>query len=293
MISVLDPVVLNDWFAVSTASRLKPGEHLFTRLLDHDIVVWRDATAQVQSADSSAWDGKAKGAYKMLERYGYLWVTLGEPQRELFELPEYGQPGRRTIDCGTFGVKTSGLRIIENFLDMAHFPYVHTNILGKEPHTEVREYKVETRDDVGEIWATECNFWQPKAAASASEGMLVEYSYRVVGPFAAILYKSNPLHVGERDVIALYVQPVSETESKARMSVLVFDDQHSDGELIAFQQTIFSQDKPILENQLPQKVPLDPRAEMPTRADAMSIAYRRRLRELGLRYGVQAAPRPV
>ena len=31
-------------------------------------------------------------------------------------------------------------------------------------------------------------------------------------------------------------------------------------------QLIFSQDKPILENQLPKRLPLDPRAEIPAAA---------------------------
>ena len=52
-----------------------------------------------------------------------------------------------------------------------------------------------------------------------------------------------------------------------------------------FQQMIFGQDKPILENQMPKKLPLDPRAETPIRADMSAIAYRRWLRELGLTFG--------
>ena len=32
---------------------------------------------------------------------------------------------------------------MENFLDMAHFPYVHSGYLGIEPHTEVRDYDVD------------------------------------------------------------------------------------------------------------------------------------------------------
>jgi len=39
-----------------------------------------------------------------------------------------------------------------------------------------------------------------------------------------------------------------------------------------FQQTIFAQDKPILENQYPKRLPLDPRAETPIRADKVAIA---------------------
>ncbi|RVC10386.1 hypothetical protein ENZ74_16205, partial [Mesorhizobium sp. M7A.F.Ca.CA.002.15.2.1] len=55
-----------------------------------------------------------------------------------------------------------------------------------------------------------------------------------------------------------------------------------------FHQTILGQDKPILENQVPKRLPLDSRSEVPIRADAASAAYRRWLRERGLRYGVVA-----
>jgi len=53
-----------------------------------------------------------------------------------------------------------------------------------------------------------------------------------------------------------------------------------------FQQTIFGQDKPILENQVPSKLPLDPRAETPIRADKSAITYRRWLSRMGITYGV-------
>jgi len=52
-----------------------------------------------------------------------------------------------------------------------------------------------------------------------------------------------------------------------------------------FMQLIFAQDKPILENQLPKRLPLDPRAETPIRADAVSVHYRRWLRDHAVSYG--------
>ena len=51
------------------------------------------------------------------------------------------------------------------------------------------------------------------------------------------------------------------------------------------QQTIFGQDKPILENQRPKRMPLRPGAETPTRCDATSVAYRRWLLAKGVSYG--------
>ncbi len=99
-----------------------------------------------------------------------------------------------TAACRVRGsrVRTSGLRIVENFLDMAHFPFVHTDILGAEPHTEVAQYATEIRRDVDEVWATNCRFFQPQAAASATEGIVTEYQYRVASPFVTVLYKTCP-----------------------------------------------------------------------------------------------------
>ena len=52
---------------------------------------------------------------------------------------------------------------------------------------------------------------------------------------------------------------------------------------------IFLQDRIILENQRPVLLPLEPRSEIPTRADATSIAYRRWLKEKGVTYGTTLA----
>ncbi len=41
----------------------------------------------------------------------------------------------------------------------------------------------------------------------------------------------------------------------------------------------------IVENQRPLLLPLEPRSEIPTRADLSSVVYRRWLKEKGLRYG--------
>ena len=47
---------------------------------------------------------------------------------------------------------------------------------------------------------------------------------------------------------------------------------------------------PILESQRPQRIPLDPGAEMHQRADKVSATYRQHLQALGLAYGVLPSP---
>ena len=67
----------------------------------------------------------------------------------------------------------------------------------------------------------------------------------------------------------------------------LFDDTTPLTDLIHFQQTIFLQDRSILENQHPSLLPLDPGLEIPTRADLTSVAYRRWLKRRGYTYGAQ------
>jgi vanillate O-demethylase monooxygenase subunit len=56
-------------------------------------------------------------------------------------------------------------------------------------------------------------------------------------------------------------------------------------ELIAWQDTIFAQDQPIVQSQRPELLPLDLQAELHLRSDRTAIAYRRWLNELGLTFG--------
>ena len=87
------------------------------------------------------------------------------------------------------------------------------------------------------------------------------------------------------DVVAIFVQPVSEEECNANMFLAMIDDQNSDTAIRSFQLMIFAQDKPILENQIPKRLPLNLRAEMSVRCDVLSTAYRRWLHKRDVRFG--------
>jgi phenylpropionate dioxygenase-like ring-hydroxylating dioxygenase large terminal subunit len=76
------------------------------------------------------------------------------------------------------------------------------------------------------------------------------------------------------------------TTSRVWFRLAVADFESSDDKLQAFQHTIFTQDQPVLESQLPKELPLDPRAELHSSADRMSSAYRRYLKGCGVTFGV-------
>jgi phenylpropionate dioxygenase-like ring-hydroxylating dioxygenase large terminal subunit len=229
--------------------------------------------------------GKAGSALLCQARYGYLWTTLGSPSQDLFDIPEYFEPARKNLHVIMVGIAVSAPRAVENFLDMAHFPFVHTDILGAEPHTEIKEYNVEINQQ-DEVIATECRIFQPLAAASSTEAADIDYIYRVPHPYCSVLYKTSGEDISKFDVIALFVQPETEETVRANMMCSLVDSSSSINRVRSFQQMILGQDKPILENQLPKRLPLDPRAETPIRADKSAIVYRRWLSQKGVTYGV-------
>jgi phenylpropionate dioxygenase-like ring-hydroxylating dioxygenase large terminal subunit len=272
-----DRVALDEWHVLGSVSELPLGRIKSTRLLDAELELLRsgDCAVAVRVADRFL---------PVRQRFGYVWTTLGAPDHEIFDLPEYDEPDRRNMNAASFGINVSAPRAIENFLDLGHFAFVHTDYLGVEPHTEVKPYKVEVTKG-REVIATRCRAYQPLASIVAKEGYEVEYVYRVPHPYCAVLYKSNAVDLSRSDAIALLIQPCSEEQVIAHMLLSVLDNENSDIAIRGYQQLIFAQDKPILENQVPKRLPLNLRSELSAKADASSSTYRRWLGERGVRYG--------
>ncbi|MBZ0303393.1 MAG: aromatic ring-hydroxylating dioxygenase subunit alpha [Anaerolineae bacterium] len=218
--------------------------------------------------------------YAVTERYGWVWVCLGEPAQDLPAFAEWDDSGFHNVHCGPYYAHASGPRIIENFLDVAHFPYVHGGYLGDEDYPEIKDYEVE-RTAEGVV-ATDISVYQPNADGSGV-GRDVTYTYKVYRPLTAYLIKTS----GDL-AFSIYfaVTPVSELESIGWMYVNMNDVQGmSDDEIRGFQDTIFGQDVPVVESQRPELLPLDLQAELHLRSDRTSIAYRQWLNDLGLSFG--------
>ena len=151
---------------------------------------------------------------------------------------------------------------------------------GSRDHPEIPDYTVEHTPEG--ITSKDINVYQPNPDGDGV-GRWVNYTYTVFRPLVAYFRKNS----GDKILaILLVVTPISELETVARF-VLAMNYAHDtpDGERQAFQETIFSQDQPILESQRPERLPLDLQAELHLRSDRMAIAYRKWLNELGLSFG--------
>jgi phenylpropionate dioxygenase-like ring-hydroxylating dioxygenase large terminal subunit len=226
--------------------------------------------------------------YHVQEQYGMAWVCLGTAAHAgPPAFPEFADDKLRKVWCGHYDVQSSAPRIVENFLDMAHFAFVHEGILGDKEQPTVPDYTVESFDDPeygSGVWAKQCYAWQPQASRSASGGSDIEYTYRVVRPLTTILTKHPPGAI--REAIALFSQPLTETSTRVWIIMALNDFTSSYESMREFQDTIFMQDKPILESQHPARLPLVPGAEVSVLCDRMSLAYRSYLKQQDLQYGV-------
>ena len=218
--------------------------------------------------------------YQVTQAYGLVWVCLGTPTRAVPPFPEWDKPGFRFIPCGPYTVQASGPRVIENFLDVGHFPFVHEGILGVRARPEIADYEAEINADG--VLAKNIRVFQPDGFGTG-QGDMVEYTYAAFRPLTAFLRKES---TGPQLSILLIITPVAPAESVAWM-VMAMNYAHDapERELAAFQDKIFLQDQPILQSQRPELLPLDLQAELHLKSDRTAIAYRKWLRDMGLGFG--------
>jgi phenylpropionate dioxygenase-like ring-hydroxylating dioxygenase large terminal subunit len=218
--------------------------------------------------------------YQARERYNTIWVSLGEPERDIPVFPEWDDQRFKAVVCGPYKVRAGGPRLIENFLDVAHFPFVHQGSLGDLEHTALSDYQVDVTPD--EIVANDICVWQPNPIG-VGQGAYMHYIYKVLRPLTAFLAKQDEDNSGL--ALLFTITPVDIDHSLVWTYEATTTKDESDEEIIKFQEGILFEDIPVVESQRPELLPLDLQAELHLRSDRLSIAYRRWLREKGVTFG--------
>ena len=319
---VKDPILVHDWHPVAKASDLDNGKVAQARLLGEDLVLWseggklhawkdlcihRGARLSLGKVAGGClqcpyhgwlYDGsgccvkipahpeqkppaRARAVtYACREAYGLIWACLSETPNALPVFPEWHLPGVRDFTMGPYTLESGGPRIIENFLDLAHLSVVHEGILGIGDRGEIGRYTVETTPEG--IHATDIVIWQPDPDGSGSPGE-AHYTYRVMRPLTAYLTK---VAGGSRFTMMIIASPMDElhTNTWIVFSMQGIDTTPSD-QLMYWMEKVFLQDKPVVQSQRPELLPLDLQAELHLNCDRTSIAYRQWLRQLGVTFG--------
>jgi phenylpropionate dioxygenase-like ring-hydroxylating dioxygenase large terminal subunit len=214
------------------------------------------------------------------EKYGLVWVCLGKPKGDIPAFPEADTPGFRLICTGPYEFHAQAPRVLENVMDLAHLPIAHGGLLGDPTKAEIGEYTVTTTAEG--IVALNIPIWQPDPDGTGHPAT-VHYSFWLEHPFT--LRSSKP-QLNRNFTSLASVTPV-DAERSLLWFVVAMNYAHDvpETELRGFQDLLASQDIPIVNSQRPELLPLDLQSELHLRSDLLAIAYRRWLKQLGMRYG--------
>jgi phenylpropionate dioxygenase-like ring-hydroxylating dioxygenase large terminal subunit len=221
--------------------------------------------------------------YAVEEHFGLVWVCLGTPLRGVPDFPEWADSSYRKISAGPYLFRAYAPRVMENFLDIGHYPFVHARFFGNSSHFEVGDYEVETSEagliarDIGvsRVWKA--------GPDGAGETVNVNYTYRVHRPLTGSYTKA---YGPERFSMMDTVTPVDEGESLVwSLMALNYTTQTTDLEFLDYQNKVTGEDIPIVESQRPRLLALNLGAETHVPSDRMSVEYRRWLVRLGLKFG--------
>ncbi|MDG6938675.1 MAG: hypothetical protein JRN42_09110 [Nitrososphaerota archaeon] len=99
------------------------------------------------------------------------------------------------------------------------------------------------------------------------------------------MYLSKETTDGTFSIFAT-VCPIDEFESRAWFWIAMdYGHDIPEGDVVARQDEITSQDIPVVESQRPERLPLDLQAELHLKSDRIAVAYRKWLGQLGLSFG--------
>lgn len=213
------------------------------------------------------------------ERYGIVWTNLsGQP---LWPLPEWEgikDESLKNIYIPSDTWNASAPRHVENFNDIAHFPWVHAQTFGAESAEPVPLYSV---DETEFGLSFEMPYFEggnrfPDEVES--EDRQVTYRYELTFPFSTLLIISPD----DSDYVQYFadtVCPVSAFETKIFQVVTDTTGSPDEEFLVPESLAINNEDKTLVEGQRPRGLPLNLQLEGNIPADRMSIKFRRALSE--------------
>ncbi|MFZ1108984.1 MAG: aromatic ring-hydroxylating dioxygenase subunit alpha [Rhodomicrobium sp.] len=234
-------------------------------------------------------------SYPVRERYGFIWVFLGDlPEAErppMPELPELEQlieqGGRFRAISGDFLWRANYERILENGCDIAHGPFVHAGSFGDPERPEVPDYEIVQPDAWSAFATVDLHPPAPKglwgmlwrARTGLKERPPVPTTTGWILPNIVTLHVKLP--IGELVSYASNI-PIDETTTLTKFFSLrsFFTAKWANRNALSRSLKIYDQDVVVMEKVRPELLPFDLSAELNVRSDLLGLAYRRRRREL-------------
>jgi len=230
------------------------------------------------------------------ERYGLVWLAPDDP---LVPLPDIDSDiaGLEAADLPPLRTRASAGLLADNFLDMAHFPFVHRATFGAGEATFVEPYTVERAGWSFTVRYTHSFANREDPGVVTGLRPLVQtrrMTYRYQAPFALVL-RLEYLDSGGINTIGFFIQP--ERQDSCRIYSTLWRSDLGGDPLLAkqavdFELSVVEEDLALQSRFADLVLPLDPVAEVHTRADRITVELRRVLADLVLAAGPPVGPAP-
>jgi phenylpropionate dioxygenase-like ring-hydroxylating dioxygenase large terminal subunit len=239
-------------------------------------------------------DARAK-SFHAKERFGYVWVCLGEPLLDVPDLPQEHDPAFRRIHQFDDHWDCSALRMMENSFDNAHFAFVHKGTFGDIRQPKPEKYEI-TETEYGFVAETIVAVRNPPMAARVT-GTSEPWTKRKMRnqwfmPFCRTMDMEYPS--GLRHIIFNSATPIDD-KSIRLVQILFRNDKEEDcstQELIDWDKVIIEEDREILETTDPDAiVDMSRKIEMHMPSDRPGMLMRTRLNRLLKEHGEVEVPR--
>ncbi len=214
------------------------------------------------------------------ERLGMVFIAPEAPVVGLPSIPEADLAGFEVLELAPTRARAGAGLMADNFLDFAHFPFVHAGTFGTDESRTLEPYNVERQG-----WEFQVVYEHPFAnredpGVAAGTRPLVQtrrMTYRYLAPFFLAL-RLEFLETKGISVIGFFIQPESEEQCRLYTSLWRNDlgaDVAERESAIAFEQQVLAEDLRVQSSYDDLSLPLDLRIEVHTRADRNTIELRR------------------
>jgi vanillate O-demethylase monooxygenase subunit len=223
--------------------------------------------------------------FGVAERHGIVFVAPESPVSPLPTLAVDADPTFQRGDLDPITTRGNAGLLADNFLDMAHFAFVHTGTFGAGEATAVGPYEV-VRDGFGFEAIYEHDFANREDPAVATgERPLVQrrrLTYRYSAPFHLEL-ALDFLDAGGTNVIGFFLAPRDAEHVTIYSSLWRNDLEGSEermAEAVAYEVAVVEEDLALQSRYHDLVLPLDLTDEVHVKADKTTIELRRILADL-------------
>ncbi len=222
--------------------------------------------------------------YPAVERGGLIWTCLAPDasfSATVPDWPELEDPAYRMLHDPPPEWDVTAGRQLENFIDVGHFSWIHTGTFGNRERPEVAPYDV-VRTPSG--FHVEYPYLAANTAASAlgTEATVERWMvYDLHLPLACRL----TIDYGEGRRHCIFDAPTPVSRRRTRIFFFIarnFDHHVPARQLLDWENSILAEDKPIVESQRPEELPVDLSEEFHIRSDRFATQFRAAMRDLGL-----------